>query len=160
MRSMMVLALASLVLAAAPAFAQETPAPLVAAYDSLAKVILNVRQAEKEMVRSLLDEHYRAAKRMMAEEKFGIAAAHMSLFANEGDNAVGGIRKRLIEGGHHHNAAGEEAGIFEPGYVLVTKEAKQKMLKASTDLRQAKDEVARKAAWKDFATVADTFLKK
>ncbi len=41
----------------------------------------------------------------------------MALFANEGDNAIAGIRKRLVEGGHHHNAAGEEQGIFEEGYV-------------------------------------------
>lgn len=145
-------------LMALPTVAQETPAPLTASYDTLAKIILNARKAEENLVRAILDEHYRAAKRSMKEENFDRAAAQMALFANEGDNAVAGIRKRLIEGGHHHNAAGEEAGIYEPGYVIVTKEAKEKMLKASKEMKVAKDEAARDAAWKDFSTLADPFL--
>jgi hypothetical protein len=154
------LAIAALVAPAAPATAQETPGSMVAAYDTLAKVILEVRQAEKDYVRAILDGHFHGAKMLMKRGAHAEAAAEMALFANEGDNAVGGVRKRLIEGGHHHNAAGEEAGIYEPGYVLVTKEGKQKMLAASTAMRQAADDDARKQAWQDFAAVAEELLKK
>ena len=46
------------------------------------------------------------------------------------------------------NAAGEEAGIFEDGYVIVTRDAKTKLLAASAQMRTA-DEEGRKAAWAD-----------
>ena len=149
----------ALVLVAVPTLARQTPDKIVAAYESLADVILGVRQAERTFVLSLLDGHHHAAKMLYKKGDWEGAAAEMALFANEGDNAVGGIRKRLVEGGHHHNAAGEQAGIFEQGYVVVTREAKQKMLAAATALRQAADEAARTAAWEDYAVIADELLK-
>jgi hypothetical protein len=152
------LLVAILGLVALPGLAQETPAPMVKAYDTLAKIILEVRQAEEDYVRAILDGHYHGAKMLVKRGAYAEAAANMALFANEGDNAVAGIRKRLIEGGHHHNAAGEEAGIYEPGYVIVTKEGKQKMLEASKDMKVAKDEAAAKAAWKAFSALAEPFL--
>ena len=145
---------------AMPAVAQQTPPTMVQAYDTLAKIILEVREAEADYVTAILAGHYHGAEILMQRGKPEAAAAEMALFANEGDNAVGGIRKRLIEGGHHHNAAGEEAGIYEPGYVIVTKEAKQKMLAASSAMRQAEDGGARTAAWEDFAAVAKPLLGK
>lgn len=152
------LVLGVVALMAVPSVAQKTPTSMVAAYDSLAKIILNVRQAEEDLVRAMLDGHFHGAKALMKQGKYDEAAAEMALFANEGDNAIAGIRKRLVEGGHHHNAAGEEQGIYEEGYVLVTREAKKEMLAASTAMRQAKDDVAREAAWKEFATVATETL--
>ena len=142
-----------------PAHAQETPGTMVTAYDTLAKLILNARQAEEDFVRAILDGHFHGAKMYMKRGAHQEAAAEMALFANEGDNAVAGVRKRLLEGGHHHNAAGEEADIYEPGYVIVTKEAKQRMLAASSALRQAQDADARDEAWADFEAVAADFLK-
>ena len=156
LRLILVLAVISIV--AMPSLAQKTPASMVAAYDSLAKIILNVRDAEEDLVRAMLDGHFHGAQALMKQGKYDDAAAEMALFANEGDNAIAGIRKRLVEGGHHHNAAGEEQGIYEEGYVLVTREAKQKMLASSTAMRQAKDDVAREAAWNDFAAVAKKTL--
>jgi hypothetical protein len=152
-----VLALAVLAL---PSLAQETPGTMVTAYDTLAKVILDVRQAEKDYVRAVLDGHYHGAQMYMNRSKPDKAAAEMALFANEGDNAMAGVRKRLVEGGHHHNAAGEEAGIYEEGYVLVTKKAKQKALAASKAMREAQDDAAREAAWSDFEEVAKKMLAK
>lgn len=143
---------------AAPSLAQQTPSSMVAAYDSLAKIILNARDAEEDLVRAMLDGHFHGAQAMMKQGRFDEAAAEMALFANEGDNAIAGIRKRLVEGGHHHNAAGEEQGIYDEGYVLVTREARKKMMASSTAMRQAKDDVARQAAWKDFAAVAQETL--
>ena len=58
-------------------------------------------------------------------------ATAVGQIGTEGDNAVAGVRKRLIEGGHHHNAAGEAPGIYDQGYVIVTKAAKQAFLEAS-----------------------------
>ena len=152
------LVLGVVVLMATPSVAQKTPTSMVAAYDSLAKIILNVRQAEEDLVRALLDGHFHGAKALMKQGKYEEAAAEMALFANEGDNAIAGIRKRLVEGGHHHNAAGEEQGIYDEGYVLVTREAKKKMLASSTAMRQAKDDVAREAAWKEFSAFAHETL--
>lgn len=143
---------------AVPVLAQQTPPTMVQSYDSLADIILNVRQAEEDYVRAILAGHVHAAEVLMGRGNYEAAAAEIALFANEGDNAVGGIRKRLIEGGHHHNAAGEEAGIYEPGYVLVTREAKQKALAASSALRQADDDAARETAWMQFVAVAEPLI--
>ena len=152
--------LATLAALPAPAAAQATPPAVVAAYESLATVILGARQAEADLVRALLDGHYRAAQTKLAAGDAEGAAAEIALFANEGDNAVGGVRKRLIEGGHHHNAAGEQQGIYEPGYVIVTRTAKQAALEASAAMRRASTDGERKAAWDAFAKVAEPLLKK
>jgi hypothetical protein len=106
----------------------------------------------------MLDGHLHAAMKLKSEGEWEAVAAQMALFANEGDNAIGGVRKRLLEGGHHFNAAGEEQGIYEPGYVVVTKDAKQKMLAASKSLRQAKDDAARTSAWNEFESIAKGLL--
>ena len=151
-------ALVTLAGLAAPAAAQTTPPNVVAAYESLATIILGARQAEANLVRALLDGHRHAAQAKFAGGDFAGAAAEMALFANEGDNAVGGVRKRLIEGGHHHNADGEAKGIYEPGYVIVTRTAKQAALEASANLRKATTAAERQAAWDAFAKVADPLV--
>jgi hypothetical protein len=138
---------------AAPALAQTTPAPAVAAYDNLATTILSVRDLEANLVRTILDGHHHAAKSLYERGDYAGAAAQMALFANEGDNAIGGVRKRLLEGGHHYNAEGEKKGEYEPGFVVVTREAKKQVLAASAALRQATTDVERKKAWDDFAAV-------
>jgi hypothetical protein len=98
------------------ATAQETPTSIVTAYDSLADTILALRMTEHSFVKAMLDGHHHAAMVRYQQGNFAAAAAEMALFANEGDNAIGGVRKRLLEGGHHFNAAGEEQGLFEPGF--------------------------------------------
>ncbi len=143
-----------------PIAAQETPKSVVAAYDALADTILSVRLAELTFVASLLDGHYHGAEMLMERGDFKGAAAQMALFANEGDNAIGGVRKKLLEGGHHFNAEGEEKGIFEPGFVIVTREAKKQILADQETVRQATDEAARQAAWESFSAVAKELLKK
>jgi hypothetical protein len=132
---------------------------MVACYGSLADAILAVKQTEADFVRSMLDGHFHAAKAYMARGDTGRAAAEMSLFANEGDNAIGGVRKRLLEGGHHHNAAGEAKGVYEPGFVIVTREAKQAALEAAAALRSSSDDAAREQAWKAFVAVAEPLLQ-
>ena len=78
-----------------------------------------------------------AAQAYMERAEPARAAAEMALFANEGDNAIGGVRKRLLEGGHHFNAAGEDAGEYDEGYVIVTRKARGKILDLSKAVRQA-----------------------
>lgn len=161
MKLRVVLVMCVLVSLAPPAVAQEapmTPKSIVQAYEALADTILAVRKAEAGFVRSMLDGHRHAAEVLYAKGSFEAAAAEMALFANEGDNAIGGVRKRLLEGGHHFNAAGEEAGIFEDGYVIVTREAKAKLLAASAQMRTA-DEEGRKSAWTDFTKIATELVK-
>lgn len=143
---------------ALPLAAQKTPDSMAAAYDALADSILALRAAEDGFVRVVLDDHYRGAKRSMARGEFERAAAEMALFASEGDNAVAGIRKRLVEGGHHHNADDGEDGIYETGFVVVTRKAKRKLLKASAAMRQAGTDEERHAAWEGFNATVEQLL--
>ena len=139
-------------------FAQETPRPVVDTYNSIADAILATKSAETGIVKTILEGHVAAAERAMAAGKHEDVAANMALFANEGDNAVGGIRKRLLEGGHHHNAEGEAKGIYEPGYVVVTVEAKKTCLAAAMAYRKATTDAERKKAFEEFAAVAKALL--
>lgn len=149
-----------LALLAMPVVAQQTPPSMVETYESIADIILAVREAEANFVSSLLDGHRHAAKAFYEDGDYARAAAEMALFANEGDNAVGGVRKRLLEGGHHYNAEGEEKGIYEPGFVIVTREAKEAVLQASAAVRTNTSEEEREGAWKKFNEIADKLLKK
>jgi hypothetical protein len=136
--------------------AQETPKSMVSTYDNLADAILAIKKAEANFVRGMLDGHRHGAHAYFTAKDYQKAAAEMAMFANEGDNAVAGVRKKLLEGGHHHNAAGEAKGIYEPGYVVVTKVAKQQILAASSALRSATDDAERMAAWEAFVKAADS----
>src|SRR5262245_11887882 len=125
-----------------------TPTEMVATYDALADTILGANKAEDKLVRSILAASYGHAQAELARArqalKAGDAAAArgavenvavaVGQIATEGDNAVAGVRKRLVEGGHHHNAAGEAQGIYDEGYVVVTKVAKQAFLESSKAL--------------------------
>ena len=102
-----------LALLALPIAAQQSPPNLVSAYEGLADSILGMRQAEANLVAAILYDHYRAAERAFKTEDYEKAAAEMALFASEGDNAVAGIRKRLIEGGHFFNDASGDDAMFE-----------------------------------------------
>ena len=141
-------------------FTQETPRTMADTYGSLADTILAVKRTEANFVRSLLDGHHHAARAFQQSGNSERASAEMSLFANEGDNAIGGVRKRLLEGGHHHNADGESKGIYEAGYVIVTKKAKEQLLAASAAMRAAKTDADRSAAWKQFEAAAMPLLEK
>jgi hypothetical protein len=169
-------------LGAGSALAQEapaevkTPADMVATYATLADGILALKHTEENLCRSILAatnahagvEMRRAAKAIAAGDTKASAAALESLaaavaqLATEGDNAVAGVRKRLLEGGHHHNAAGEAQGTFDEGFVIVTKAAKAKLLESSRAIAQmshAPKAEALDAEWKKVEAVAGEFLK-
>ena len=153
------LAGAALLAAASFALGQETGKSLTASYESLADVILGAKKTEANLVRAILEQHRGRASMGMARGDTAAAAAEMALFANEGDNAVGGVRKRLLDGGHHHHADDEAKGIYEAGYVLVTRAAKKECLEASMALQKASDDAGRKAAWDRFEKAAGEVLK-
>jgi hypothetical protein len=154
-------ALFLLLLVAVPltAIGQESPPAMVQTYDALADAILAMKQAEADFVRSLLSHHYEAGHMHHALGHPEQAATEMALFANEGDNAVAGVRKRLLDGGHHHHSDGEAEGIYEEGYVVVTREAKAAMLAAAAAMRAASDEAAQREAWHEFMAIAKPLLE-
>jgi hypothetical protein len=156
------------IVCAGPALAQmdapaKTPQQLVDTYDSLADTILAAKKTEWNLVHSILALTYRHAEGMLAAAKAKIGAganakaeietlaALVSQLGNEGDSAIAGIRKRLLEGGHHHNAAGEAKGTYEEGYVIVTRAAKKAFLASAGRigrLASSPDVAALDAEWK------------
>lgn len=156
-KTLVTAALAStLFLAPAP---QQTPSHLSDSYRTLADAIIALHETENSLIRGILDHHYQMAKMHVARESWREAAAEIALFSSEGDNAVGGVRKRLIEGGHHHHAAAEEKGIFEAGFVVVTRVAKEQGLQIAGVLRKATTQEERDEAWARFQILADALLK-
>lgn len=131
--------------ATVPAQSAGTPAEMVATYSSLADGILALKRTEEQLVKSILAAtlahgHVAYTRAQAALEKgdskmataaLEALASDVGQLATEGDNAVGAVRKRLLEGGHHHNAAGEAQGLYDEGYVVVTRAAKQKLLDSS-----------------------------
>jgi len=150
-----------------------TPAQLVASYDSLANAILAVKATEDHVVRAILATGYAQAQATMERAKAALdagdaakarpeletLAALVAQLGTEGDNAVAGIRKRLLEGGHHHNAEGEQQGVYDEGYVVVTKAAKKTLLDASKAIAGAKDGKALSAAWAPVESTMSGLLK-
>jgi hypothetical protein len=151
--------------AQAQAPAPATPREMVAAYDALADTILGANKAEVKLVHAILAATYGHAQGEVARARQALkandaaaaraaienAATAVGQIGTEGDNAVAGVRKRLLQGGHHANAEGERQGIYDDGYVVVTKAAKQAFLDSSKALamlaREPKAE-ALDAEWK------------
>ena len=138
---------------------------LVAAYEALADTILGANKTEVKLVQSILAATYAHAQAELVRARDALktgdaagaraavenVAAAVGQIGTEGDNAVAGIRKRLLEGGHHLNAEGEAQGIYDEGYVIITKKAKQAFLDSSKALAQlARDPKAEAldAEWK------------
>jgi hypothetical protein len=138
----------------APAAAQSvdsgTPPEMVATYNTLADGLLALKRTEENLVKSILAaaKAHGEVQLMRAKRAIGASdaaasktavealASDVAQLGTEGDNSVGAVRKKLIEGGQHHNAAGEAQGIFDEGFVIVTKAAKQKLLESSRRIAQ------------------------
>ncbi|HEV8120546.1 MAG TPA: hypothetical protein VGQ67_06105 [Candidatus Polarisedimenticolia bacterium] len=156
--------------------AAATPPNLVSSYQTLADAILAVKKTESNLVRAILEAAHmraesdvnRARAALKANDAKGAqaaiesAAAAVSQIASEGDASVGSVRKRLLEGGHHHNAEGEQKGTYDPGFVIVTKAAKQQLLDAAKALGQtalAPKADALEAAWTRVETAWSGLMK-
>jgi hypothetical protein len=154
-----------------------TPTEMVATYSTLADGILALKRTEENLCRSILsaaDGHAhadlgRAQKALAAgdtkaaQAALEALAAEVAEMATEGDNAVAAVRKRLLEGGHHHNAAGEAQGTFDEGFVVVTKAAKASLLDSSRAIAQlshAPKAEALDAEWKKVQAVVTDLLKR
>ena len=153
-----------------------TPAEMVSTYDSLASAILAVKATEASLVRSILAaarahaqaELDHARKAIQAGDMAAAQAAVENLAADvaqlgtEGDGAVAAVRKRLIEGGHHHHAAGEAVGVYDTGFVVVTRAAKQAFLDSSRAIGQmarAPKSEALEAEWKKVQSTWASLMK-
>lgn len=141
-----------------PAAAQQTPGAMVESYDALAENILAVRRLESGFVGALLDGHRRAAEDLMKRGEFERAAAEMILFANEGDEAIAGIRRRLVEAGHRYHADPDRQSRYEPGFVIVTREARRSVLAAAAALEEATTDRELQEAWSAFALAAEALM--
>jgi hypothetical protein len=120
-----------------------TPTPLVEAYDSLADAILAAKKTEWNLVHSILATTYSHAEAVMAEAKGKLEAgkdakadietlaALVAQIGNEGDASVAAVRKRLLEGGHHHHSNAEDQGVYDEGFVIVSRAAKKAFLDAA-----------------------------
>lgn len=151
--------------------APSTPAELVATYSSVADAILATNHAEENIVRSILASTYGhagaqlgKAQRAIASKDAGAAktaienvATAVSQLATEGDSAVGAVRKKLLEGGHHHNAAGEAKGEFEEGYVIVSRAAKQSFVASSRAIAQLASKPTAEALNSEWVKVEATY---
>lgn len=139
-----------------------TPAELVATYDTLADTILASDKTEHNLVKSILSATYRHAEAALGNAKTAIKsggdakgaierlAALVSQLGNEGDASVAAVRNRLVKGGHHHNAKEEQQGIYDEGFVIVTRAAKKSFLDSATrigKLAMAPDAKALDAEW-------------
>ena len=139
-----------------------TPPTLVSTYRSLADAILAVKESEANLVRSILATTYGHAEATLAEARANLKAGKpakaemeklaslVSQLGNEGDGSVAGVRKRLLEGGHHHNAQGEQQGVYDEGFVVVTRAAKKVFLDSAGrigKLAAAPDAAALEAEW-------------
>jgi hypothetical protein len=154
-----------------------TPAEMVATYETLADGLLALKHTESNLVKAILAaarahgevQLARATRAISANDAAGAKAAIEALaadvaqLATEGDNSVAAVRKRLIEGGQHHNAAGEAQGIFEEGYVIVTRAAKAKFLESSRKIAAMAgkpDATALAAEWKAVGDAYAGLMKK
>jgi len=159
-----VLASANVSFARAPDAPPATPAELSATYGSIADVIIAAKKAEAGIVSGILESSYGHAQGRIAAAKAamkggnaaGATAAVESVaslvgqMATEGDSSVAAIRKRLLDNGHHHHAKEEQQGIYDEGYVVVTKVAKMALLassKAFGAMAKAPTEAGLDAEW-------------
>lgn len=174
MRTRMV-AVVLCVLVGATAWAADdaaTPQPLVDAYGSLADTILGAKKTEWNLVHAILATTYGHAEATLAKAKGKLAhgegvqaeiealAALVAQLGNEGDASVAAVRKRLIEGGHHHHAMKPSAEPeFDEGFVIVNRKVKKAFLDGASKIARLGSKPSAAdldAAWKP---VADEFAR-
>jgi len=152
----------------------ETPPQLVATYESLADTILGAKHTEWNLVHSILATTYghaastvEQAKAKMqagksARAKVETLAKLVAQIGNEGDASVAAVRKRLLEGGHHHHSSGEQQGVYEEGFVIVTRVARKSFLDSAAaigKLSAGTDAAKLETEWKKVQTTFNDLHK-
>jgi len=158
MRHILNAAILAVALCQPTAVAQETPPGMMSLYEALADTILSAKRAEAGFVRVVLEGHRDAARADFERGDYQRAAANIALFANEGDNAIAGVRKRLVDGGHHHHASDEGTDAYDPGFVIVDKAHKASLLEMAAQMRRAKNNRAARETWQSFDAAAEALL--
>ena len=163
----------ALAVGVAPAQTGETatPASLVDTYDSLADTILGAKKTEWNLVHSILATTYSHAEAVMERaltrlkagkdttQQIEALAALVAQMGNEGDASVAAVRKRLLEGGHHHNTQGEEQGIYDEGFVIVTRASKKVFLDTASRIGKLGSSATADALKGEWKTVKNEFRK-
>lgn len=120
-----------------------TPRALVDTYDSLADAILAAKKTEWNVVHSILSGTYSHAEGVLARAiakleagknataEVETLAALVAQLGNEGDASVAAVRKRLLDGGHHHHAQADGEAVYDDGFVIVTRASKKVFLDTS-----------------------------
>jgi len=175
MKKKLVLAICVLALIGSVANAQSnetaTPRPIVDTYETLADTILAAKQTEWNLVHTILGTTYSHAEGVLgratakldagqnASAEIETLAALVAQMGNEGDASVAAVRKRLLEGGHHHNAQGEEQGIYDEGFVIVTRASKKVFLDTATRIGKLGSSATTDALQKEWKRVQGEFRK-
>ena len=136
-------------IAAAAALAPPATTPqLTDTYSELATAILGTKRAESAIVKAICADAFAQASAHLegacaalaagdkdaAGSRLEMAAESAAMIATEGDKAVAAVRNRLLEGGHHHHATPEIAAKYDPGYVVVKKDAKKLLLEQAGEI--------------------------
>ena len=146
-----------------------TPGELVSTYETLADTILGAKKTEHNLVKAILATTYRHAESTLAQakdpkmssqdqsaaiERLAALVAHLG---NEGDASIAGVRNRLLAGGHHHNAEGEKQGVFDEGFVIVTRAARKVFLDSAMRIGKLAASRDAKALDTEWAAVAKQY---
>jgi hypothetical protein len=136
-------------------------------YDRIASTLLAAKHAETAVVTSIIQHEHEQAQAALERAAGGgtaddlrAAAEHVGNIATEGGATVEPIRRRLLEGGVHHNAddTGPDA-TYDEGYVIVTKKQKQALLDlAKRCARQGESGRADAAQARTFAEELDALV--
>ncbi len=65
----------------------------------------------------------------------------------------------MLEGGHHHNAQGEAQGIYDEGFVIVTKKSRKVLLDSAKSIGQLGGSATTAGLKAEWAKVRDEFKK-
>lgn len=108
---------------------------LAQTYEHLAKSIIELREAENGLVKTIITNHHMMALHYFALASAGedvagnleAAAGEITKIASEGGKAVLAVRQSLVEAGHHHHHHHNDAES-ESDYIFIDDDEKKALL--------------------------------